>query len=889
MAAGTQGFTDTRLDTDHIGIVISKILEARKLAEDERKYAEAQAEKYQTSLEEAGISRGYFFKKALRWKFGGEYKEKKLSQLKTWKTKGKLLKTAVTGKAGQNKLNKFERAQAVFDMFQASDKPKSFRDKFKPLYEGYVDDPALRPQSKLVGPSSAEKFKPKTGSSDKKRVTKEDILNSIIGIAQAIEKVSESISEKNKIVADQMIHSSVLQGMIHQQLKTTGDSLDDKLQKLVDAISNQSQTQKKIIQKVSQSKAENKMEAQRDAASIVNFDDLLTKENESKIPATSAQDIEFQQMAMYEQNDVPKAETGAVFSGPDSGYLVELHGNEAVVPIDNNYTQGEPSAVDGKVRPKPNNIFSKSKTSITNNVQKFETGTKNNISNNISNNLSNNIFGSIPKYEKGDGTQSEVSSAPITSKFGFSTARNQMGIASGGTTQDSRLAQSMVDVMSLPMMAAGGALLSATTKYIESIGGDSANISPEIEKISRPIAKTFGLPSSIVSKAKQDSTAKAGKEKEEDKDEGKSKHDLFAKLTDGFGKLLEKLGDNINNTTRPTITPGPGSGGVTTTGEKGVLDLIASVEQGPEGYDSFNQSGGKTEGKATEKTIGWLAANAQGAIGRYQQMPQYLLERAKRAGFDENTKFTPEVQDAITLNELRTSHGLNEFLAGKITEEQFLQKISATWRGLPQGQTNAAKLGGSADMTYQDRYAGRNAAHKSYSTAISELTKIRAGNKPTLTSTTPPSSSPAAQLGQAITSNYGLKVGEERQFTHPTYGIIKAHKTAVGFDFYKGMTKLDVSPSNAQGKSIIDYFVSTNGGTQPFKPPASNENSSQKISSVSSKSKSESNQIAMLNINAGQKSSTAGSTPQVSGHDGTESGINPTRDFYNNPYSIGVG
>jgi hypothetical protein len=184
-----------------------------------------------------------------------------------------------------------------------------------------------------------------------------------------------------------------------------------------------------------------------------------------------------------------------------------------------------------------------------------------------------------------------------------------------------------------------------------------------------------------------------------------------------------------------TGTAGATSGqskGVTTTGEKGVLDLIASVEQGPEGYNSFNTSAGKTKGKATEQTIGWLAKNANGAIGRYQQMPQYLVERAKRAGFDENTKFTPEVQDAITLNELRgPQHKMGDFLSGKITEEQFLQKLSPTWRGLPQGQINANKLGGTVDMTYQDAYAGRNAAGKKYTQTISELKNIRGGgNKP---------------------------------------------------------------------------------------------------------------------------------------------------------------
>jgi hypothetical protein len=826
------------------------VLEARQLADDERKYAEDQAEKYQTSLEESGIQRGYFFKKALKWKFGGEFKAKKQAQLQTWKSRADLFKSAATGKSGKNNLNKFERSQAIFDMFKASDKPKTFRDKFKPLYEGFVDDPMTRPQSHWVKPGTAKKIQKATSRSQ--RVSKEDILNSLSAITDSIERVAESISEKNKIIADQMIHSSVLQGMMHQQLKTSNDSLENKLQKIVDVLSNQTQYQKQSVDKIEAKSAENKLEAQKDAASIVNFDDLTTKEDESKVPERPMGGYpsisEMGHGGMDLSHLIPKAEQGGIFSGPDSGYLAELHGNEMVVPLDNNYTQGEPSAVDGKVRPKPQQPIATPKN-----------------------------IGSTPKYEM--GTNTTVNSAPITSKFGFNTTQNIVGNAGGGTTEGSKLTQSMVDVMSLPMMAAGGTLLSATTKYMQSLGGEGANINPEIERVSRPIANVFGLPPTLVSAAKG-STPRKAVGGEEEKEDGESKKDLFAKLTDGFGELLKKLGDSINKTPPPP-PPGPGSGaGITTTGEKGVLDLIASVEQGPEGYDSFNQSGGKTEGKATDKTIGWLSANAQGAIGRYQQMPQFLLERAKRAGFNENTKFTPEVQDAITLNELRTSHGLDDFLSGKITEEQFLQKISGTWRGLPQGQTNAAKLGGSVDMTYQDRYAGRNAAHKTYSTAISELTKIRAGNTPVAT---PSTQSPTAQLGQAITNNYGLKVGQERAFTVPGYGEVKAHKTAVGFDFYDGGTKLDMS--KAQGKAIVQYFTSTNGGQQISPPQAG-----QQISSLStSSSKSSGGGITVLNTGGGQQIASAGSSPQPSADGGVESGRNPTQDFFSNSFSLGVG
>jgi muramidase (phage lysozyme) len=262
-----------------------------------------------------------------------------------------------------------------------------------------------------------------------------------------------------------------------------------------------------------------------------------------------------------------------------------------------------------------------------------------------------------------------------------------------------------------------------------------------------------------------------------------------------------------------TIPSGETAKGVTTTGEKGVLDLIASVEQGPEGYDSFNQSAGKTKGKATEKTIGWLAKNARGAIGRYQQMPQFLLERAKRAGFDENTKFTPEVQDAITLSELRKSHSLDKFLGGQITEEQFLQKLAPTWRGLPQGQINAAKLGGSADMTYQDLYAGRNAAGKTYARTISELKNIRGGGNKPIATTQPqkPSTVVPAPGQQQIQQQVAQQVSQPPATqSKPQVNVIPMNMSSPQTQSTPVGSQVPTPPILSKGGATVPFLTSTN-------------------------------------------------------------------------------
>ena len=76
MAASTVAYTDTTGNKDYLGMIASQIgkrlKQASDMASDERAFAESQAEKNNTSLAEAGIGRGYFFKRALGSRFGGD-------------------------------------------------------------------------------------------------------------------------------------------------------------------------------------------------------------------------------------------------------------------------------------------------------------------------------------------------------------------------------------------------------------------------------------------------------------------------------------------------------------------------------------------------------------------------------------------------------------------------------------------------------------------------------------------------------------------------------------------------------------------------------------------------------------------------------------------------
>ena len=76
MAAGTVGYSDTRGNKDYTSMIASQIgrrlKEASNMASNERAYASKQAEAGGTSLEEAGIGKGYFFGRALGSRFGGD-------------------------------------------------------------------------------------------------------------------------------------------------------------------------------------------------------------------------------------------------------------------------------------------------------------------------------------------------------------------------------------------------------------------------------------------------------------------------------------------------------------------------------------------------------------------------------------------------------------------------------------------------------------------------------------------------------------------------------------------------------------------------------------------------------------------------------------------------
>ena len=169
---------------------------------------------------------------------------------------------------------------------------------------------------------------------------------------------------------------------------------------------------------------------------------------------------------------------------------------------------------------------------------------------------------------------------------------------------------------------------------------------------------------------------------------------------------------------------------------KGILDLISSVEA--PSYDTIN--GGHIDGLsnmtiAEARQAAMNAGYGSGAMGRYQQMPQFVLDRAKAAGLDPNKDLFNAANQDLLAKKLIDQAGYKKWKSGEMTKEKFAYNLAGTWRGLPQDSSN---------LTFQDQYASGNKAHTTWSNVMGVLGGDQSTSSPSTTTTTEKPSTPPA-------------------------------------------------------------------------------------------------------------------------------------------------
>jgi len=113
-----------------------------------------------------------------------------------------------------------------------------------------------------------------------------------------------------------------------------------------------------------------------------------------------------------------------------------------------------------------------------------------------------------------------------------------------------------------------------------------------------------------------------------------------------------------------------------------LLDLIAGKESGGN-YEAMYPS--TVLKGATKMTIAEVARRATGAVGKYQQLPQYLVSRARAAGLNpDKDLYSPENQDLIISKvNIEGNRGGRRWLKGEMSDEQFMQGLSQEFASLP--------------------------------------------------------------------------------------------------------------------------------------------------------------------------------------------------------------
>ncbi len=131
-----------------------------------------------------------------------------------------------------------------------------------------------------------------------------------------------------------------------------------------------------------------------------------------------------------------------------------------------------------------------------------------------------------------------------------------------------------------------------------------------------------------------------------------------------------------------------------------VLDLIYKYEAGPGGYESMYP--GTTLPGATKMTIAEVASKATGAVGAWQNLPEYLNERARAVGLDPSTAlYDKENQEKIAVYLIgRGQANVTKDLAMKNPKEAML-RLSKVWAAIPKDDSGVSYYAG----------VGNNAAH----------------------------------------------------------------------------------------------------------------------------------------------------------------------------------
>ena len=181
--------------------------------------------------------------------------------------------------------------------------------------------------------------------------------NFLVAVSISLNSSLNSLNQKADETTEGIIVAKDGIDKTYKKLEQSSDSLENKLDSIIDAL-RYSNNQEKVLaddREVQSKRAKEAAETDFSTANEILMQDMDREEIRQMQERDIAEDDRGPIIDTPTQNedqlDIPFAgefRTGGIASGPDSGYLAVLHGDEAVIPLDNNYTQGQPSAIGQK-------------------------------------------------------------------------------------------------------------------------------------------------------------------------------------------------------------------------------------------------------------------------------------------------------------------------------------------------------------------------------------------------------------------------------------------------------------------------------------------------------------------------------------------------------------
>ena len=341
-----------------------KIFDAANMAKGEKQRAVKEAEKYGVDPE---LKRGEFFGRALQSQFGGDLYSRTLGIFDPRKSQGetdrrgsresrfgaqfrypdRLMRGQSTPFASPLANDYFNRGQSSPITAQAKERRAGNPFPMVAVGAPLTSQVQKKPEAKPATPVSAT-ARPEDmfgGKDDSVKVKDKKLGVFLAAVAQSISNSVSSINDKLDETESGVIQAKdTIAGTI-KQLEHSSSSLEDRLDAIIAALREQLGTAKENTDK---SEVREKAFELGKKADLSGTERIARVDEDASEARAKAQKQDEQSQPYGGYNDMGIGyERGGIVSGPNSGYMLNepLHGTEMIIPLDNNFTRGLPSAV----------------------------------------------------------------------------------------------------------------------------------------------------------------------------------------------------------------------------------------------------------------------------------------------------------------------------------------------------------------------------------------------------------------------------------------------------------------------------------------------------------------------------------------------------------------